>query len=170
MENFLSSVQQAARIFAGLTNPATDQMGVTVFDKRAETTQQLTYDRSAVLKAIDDIHKVDGTNIASGIEAAHAELISSRRNPNAVPVMLLLTDGRAPSAPAITAANAAKADGIRIVVIAMGNNIEVGALHTIASPNDLYFAKSPMDIAPVFAAIADSLKHGCDVIPSSNGT
>jgi uncharacterized protein YegL len=170
MEHFLSSVQQAARIFVSLTDPATDQLGVTAFDKRAETTQQLTYDRSAVLQAIDAITMGSGTNIAAGIEAAQAELMSRRRNPNAVPVLLLMTDGRAPAQPAIAAANAAKAAGIRIVVIAIGNKIEVGTLHAIASPNDLYFAKTPMDIAPMFAVIANSLKHGCDVIPAPTGT
>jgi Mg-chelatase subunit ChlD len=167
MEHFLSSVKQAASLFASLTDPATDQLGVTVFDKQATTTQQLTYDRSAVLKAINDIERVDGTNIAAGIEAAHAELMSRRRNPEAVPVLLLMTDGRAPAQPAITAAIAAKADGIRIVVIAMGSNIEVGTLHAIASPNDMYQAKMPMDVAPVFVAIADSIKHGCDVVPTN---
>ena len=167
MEAFLPSVRAAARTFVGLTDPTTDQLGVTVFDRKANTTQQLTYDREAVLRAIDEVTRVDGTDVAAGIKAAHEELLSSRRGQGTLPVILLMTDGRAPSQPAIDAANAARADGIRVVVIAMGNKIEVDTLRQVASPNDLYFAKKPADVEPVFVAIVNSVKYGCDGAPSS---
>lgn len=164
MERFLPSVKDAARTFIGLTDQGIDQLGVTVFDRNAQTTQQLTYDREAVLRAIDEISRVDGTDVAAGIKAAHEALMSPHRAPGTIPVILLMTDGRAPAEPAIAAANAAKADGIRIVVVAMGNKIETETLRQVASPESLFFAKDPADVEPAFVTIVEHVKYGCSAV------
>jgi collagen type VI alpha len=75
-----------------------------------------------------------------------------------VPVLVLLTDGRAnpePAEVAVERAAAAKADGITVFTIGLGNELDFDALARIASrPEFFYHAPDAADLAAIYAAIA----------------
>jgi Mg-chelatase subunit ChlD len=134
-----------------------DQGSVVSFAGQASLDQKLTHDRGRIDAAIDAIGADGGTNIAAGVIAATRELTSSRHNPAAPPVMILLTDGLAKGeeAAAMEAAAAAKAQGIRVITIGLGHDVNESLLRAMASADtDYYFAPSSSDLEAIYEAIA----------------
>ena len=130
---------------------------MTQFEEDATVVQSLTNDKGALISAISSLSVVTGalTNMAAGIEVAHDELNVNGRD-NAIPEIIIITDG-APSLPspegramaaALTAATAAKADGVRIFVL----GIEIASwrvpfMEQIASsPSHFYNTQSPGEL------------------------
>lgn len=77
----------------------------------ARLDQQLTQNGDLVKQAIDALSAGGSTNIAAGINTAQQELTSSRHNPAATPVIVLLSDGRPTIGDALAAAQSAKGAG-----------------------------------------------------------
>lgn len=95
-----------------------------------------------------------------GVTASHTELMSQRRRPENYPAMVVLTDGRATNGPepAIRAADIAKADGVYIFTIGLGDNIDREQLLAMASEPSAYFeVASAESLSDVYAAIAVDL-------------
>ena len=73
-------------------------------------------------------------------------------------MLVLLTDGRSnpePAEVAVQRAAAAKADGVTIFTIGLGNELDFDALSRIASrPEYFYNAPEAADLARIYSAIA----------------
>jgi len=155
----LAAATSAASVFVDLLALPQDQAAVIGFDSTVSA-HQLTSDAGDLRAQLADLRSHKGTRIHLGVEAAHAELMSPRRRPENYPAMVVLTDGRATDGPApgISAARAAKGDGIYIFTIGLGETIDRAQLRAMASdPGAYYEAASVEHLAAVYSAIAVDL-------------
>ena len=103
---------------------ANDNMGLVVFAGESLSLMPLTYDRGALVSAIQnvelgDLH--DGTAIGDGLASAVNRLISGKAKSKSI---ILLTDGtnNAGNVAPATAARIAKQKGIKVYTIGVGTN------------------------------------------------
>jgi Mg-chelatase subunit ChlD len=154
----LAAAQEAARVFLDLLDLNADQAAVISFNREAHLLQFLTGDRPALDAAIGTITALQQTRLDLAIEAAHAELTSPRHRPDNARVMIVVTDGQANPVPvevAVQRALAAKAAGIRIFTIGLGDTVEADALRQIASAASDYFAAPDAeDLACIYRQVA----------------
>ncbi|MFQ5510146.1 MAG: VWA domain-containing protein, partial [Leptospirillia bacterium] len=154
----LEAAVAAAEAFLDLLALPEDQAAVVTFNGGVQVVASLTGDRAALSKAFGRIVPGSGTRIHLGIEAAVSELTGPARRGENVPVMVVLTDGRAsPDGPevAVAAADRAKAAGILIFTIGLGADLDRGALRQMASrPEWFYEAPDAEELAGVYSAVA----------------
>jgi Mg-chelatase subunit ChlD len=158
----LAAAIEAAKVFLTTMSLPQDQAAVVVFNTDAEVTQELTGKRPDIEAALARIPQLvrQQPRIDLGIEAAHEELTSVRRNPANQAVLILLTDGLANPEPASTAvrrAQAAKDDRITIFTIGLGQpaDLNVVELRQMAShPEYFYHAPDGEDLLAIYRTIA----------------
>jgi hypothetical protein len=153
------AAREAARRFLDRMRFPGDQAAVVSFNETATVQQALTGDRPAVETALDRIRNQEFTRIDLGIQAAHGLLTASSRRGVNLPVMIVLTDGKnnpVPVQAAIDAGAAARAEGVRIYTIGLGDeDVEHDALRLIASrPADYRYAPDGEDLGPIYEALA----------------
>ena len=91
----LTAVKDAAKNFVDLLqNSEGDQVGLVSYNQAASLAAQLTDQFGSVKTAIDKLNASGCTNIAAALCVARRESLSSRANAGAVPVIILLSDGR----------------------------------------------------------------------------
>ena len=115
-------------------SPKSDvKVGVVSFDFKARLLQPLTTNRRDAIKALRNLDRDGGTDIADGIETALAELEANAR-PDSTRVILLFTDGRSSARKARLAMEEAKSRGVAVHTLLLGAD-EKGAriLREIAS-------------------------------------
>lgn len=91
-----TDVQNAAVTFANLFVPTYDKLGLTSYASTARLDSQLTHafgPGSPYNAAILGLSPVTGTNIGHSLYLSRCELLSARSRPDAVRVIVLLTDG-----------------------------------------------------------------------------
>lgn len=155
----LDAVRSTAAAFLDqLRLDAGDQAALVAFNQQATLLQALTADRPSLDRAFGQMSTATGTRIHLGIDAAHAELVGPRHRSEHAAVLVLLTDGRSdPSSTelALSQATEAKADGIVIFTIGLGNDVDLGVLERIASgPTYFHHAPDASDLARIYADIA----------------
>lgn len=139
---------------------AGDRIGLVTFHRRAAAAAPLGASRAALETALGTVGVDDQTRLDLGIMAAHAMLAEapgggSRR------VIVVLTDGRpypVAGAVVIAAAAAAKADGIRIVAVGLGDELDAGTLRAVASsPADFHRAATDDALVARFRALGGEM-------------
>ncbi len=141
---------------------AGDQAAVVAFNRDPSVLQGLTSDRLALSNALAAIAPAHGTRIDLGIAAAGGELLGEHRRPTNQAVMIVLTDGRAdPVGPeaAVEAARLAKAAGVVVFTVGLGEDLDAEALEAMASRPAYYFA------SPDAAALAGIYREIAVMIP-----
>jgi hypothetical protein len=124
-----------------------DQVSVVSFASTASLLQTLTTNGPLVKGVLDGIPGGGSSYIGSGIAAAQTELTSVRHNPSATPLMIIVSDGGDRGSPngsaTLSAANAAKSAGLRVISLQYGS--ATGTLmQSIASSNaDYYVVPGP---------------------------
>lgn len=101
-----------------------DNMGLVVFAGESLSLMPLTYDRSALINAIQNVEMgdlVDGTAIGDGLSSAINRLVSGKAKSKSI---ILLTDGanNAGQVAPMTAAQIAKSKGIKVYTIGVGTD------------------------------------------------
>ncbi|TKX62736.1 VWA domain-containing protein [Halorubrum sp. ASP1] len=156
----LSALKTAATSFVGnLSSP--DEAAAISFSTSASTDQELTTNYQLVQNAINNYSAGGGTSIDAGIVEGEDELLNgTNATAGASKVMILLSDGQSDETAAISAANDAKNNGIRIFTIALGN-ADTSLLESVASsPDDAFVAPDPADLDTVYAEIAQIVLAG----------
>ncbi len=157
----LTAAQEAAVSFLELLDFANDQAGVVSFDRTAVLQHPLSNNQSSLVTAVNGLRTDYETRIDLALIESHAELVGSRHLFGNVQVIILLTDGRpwgVGETAVIAAAANAKADGITIYTIGLGQNVNATLLEMIATtPNLYYFAPSTADLEAIYAQIATNL-------------
>lgn len=147
----------AARFLAGL-DLRYHRMGVVTFFEGARVAQALTGDRPALEAVLGGlVPEGSGTNIQAGLRSAADHLRDSGR-PDALPVMILLSDGEPdfpfapePATAALAAAERARARRAYIVTVGLGKFIDSLLLEGIASsPQDFYYAPDVVDLQRIY--------------------
>lgn len=165
----LSDALRAASIFAGSLQEQ-DQVGVVTFATQAAVTTELKslsgeVSRAVLALEIDPAEETGYTNTSAALRQAQAELASSRHNPDARRVLVLLTDGLPTTADdtdvlaeAAAVASELDADGVEIYAIGLGESADLQFIQSIASqPANAYQAPTGADLANIYAEITSSL-------------
>jgi hypothetical protein len=154
--------KEAGKSFVQIVDLTRNQVAVVSFASEAQMEIPLGRDIGALETTIDAMENDHGSTISAGINMAHEELLSARHNPAAGRVMIILSDGEGDESAKITrkAADAAKAQGIRIITIRLGDGSGEALMHELASPNDDHNAATSADLQAIYKSIATPLS-GC---------
>jgi len=160
----LDAAKGAARAFlANLRFEAGDQAALVAFSADAVLVQPLTADPAALDGALDRIDFGQQTCLVCGVDAAAAEIAGPRRAATNAAALVLLTDGRSnpqPAADAVARAAEAKAAGVTVFTIGLGDDLDVDALVAMASREPgtgrpyYYHAPEAEELAGIYGRIA----------------
>ena len=151
----LVAAQDAARAFVELLDVRYHRVALVSFSDEATVNVPLTTNVPVVLDGLRALDADGGTNIAAAIERAAANLRDFGR-PEALPVIVLLTDGRLdPTAQdPRPLAEQARNGGVQLYAIGLGRNVDEGLLRQLAGGADRYFfAPTPGDLFPIYGQI-----------------
>lgn len=148
--------KEAAQNFVEVLNLGQDQVGLSEFNDPENTriVQPLGRDRYRVQRSLAELGLIGGTDLAAAIRVSQAELAGPRHNPANAAVMILLTDGQSPRAPALAAADAAKSAGTQIFAIGIGKDVNQDLLERIASPGLYFYTRTGDDLVDIYQEIA----------------
>lgn len=157
----LEGAREAARRFLRGLDFRHHRAALVSFSNEARVEQGLTGDPAALEAALDRLTPVgSATNIYAALRSA-ADHLAAEGRPNALPTVILLTDGE-PSRPiapepgtaALVAAERLRARRGYVVTIGLGNFVDSLLLETIASaPEDFYYAPSVVDLDRIYSSI-----------------
>lgn len=159
----LDAAKQAARAFVNQMDLSQDRVGIVQFSDAVDSTHPLDNDRAAIIAAIDRIHQTGGTAIHNGLQGAF-ELLQADRRDEATPVIVLLSDGESDATSATHVADTAKAAGVKIVTVGLGNSLNPALMEAIASPDlngqPQYFnAPTADDLEAIYITIAQNIRE-----------
>ncbi len=117
----------AVGLIEGLSPKSDIRIGVIGFNNRNDLLQPLTGNRDRVVQALHDLDRSGGTNLASGILTAVEELDRNGREESSR-VIVLFTDGMSNEKKARLAAEHARAQGIAVQALLLGENLKGGFL------------------------------------------
>jgi hypothetical protein len=146
-QGFLNA-KAAMNTFIDSLHLSPDQIGVVEFASSALLLEKLSGSATQTVSITNSIATGAGSSyIGGGIIAAQAELTSTRHVPSATQVMIVLSDGADKAAPnnsaTLTAANAAKAAGIRVISLQVGSGSGSLMQSIASSASDYYSVPSP---------------------------
>jgi molecular chaperone DnaK len=133
------------------------RIGLVEFESHASTLSYLTQDKHKLDKAISSLHCKGGTDIRDGLRVAEEELFKTREKINKE-LVILVTDGDSPEAPAIRQAEKIKQLGMRIVSIGVGHGVNERLLRNIATSDDYYQIDTVDKLQEIFHHISCSLQ------------
>ncbi len=176
----VTAVLEAASAFVSNLHPE-DRVSVVTFASKAAVaiplTSSATDTASAIKKLfIDPKEQHTTTNTGDALVAAQTELNSTRHNPDARRVIILLTDGLAtspgktPDVYAKEKATLVKANDINLFTIGLGKGADMAFVRTIASSeNQAFAAPTSAMLGSIYQTITGSIcEDGAariDVIP-----
>ena len=174
-EQPLQDAKNAAKDFIDLLSSPTDYAGLVSYSDTATLDYGLTSNHGAVKTAIDAMTADGMTNLGHAIDLAHGEFSTNGRQgaPDyAVPVMIVLTDGKAnvgfPDGETYAEVEVAeaKAAGIRVIAIGLGDDVNGTWLENeiASSPSDYYYAPDGSDLADIFASIQATLGDSLETV------
>ncbi|MEO8083614.1 MAG: VWA domain-containing protein [Ardenticatenales bacterium] len=154
----LAAAQSAARTFAELLDVRFHRLGLVAFDTTANVVAPLSSDVVPTIDGLAGLAPTGSTNLAAAVDVAAAHLAAAGR-PEALPVVVLLTDGRqnGPGDP-LQAADAARQAGVQLYTIGLGGDVNRPTLISIAGRQERFFdAPTPEDLFPVYGEILRSV-------------
>jgi len=155
----LQEARNAASDFVDLMNLIEDGDAVAVvsFSDSARLDRGFNSDRAQSVRAIQGIPDGGGTDIASGLALATQQFGLQPLPVDARPVIILLSDGQSDPGAARNAADQAKAQGIRVVTIALGGADPALLAQLASSPGDFYETSDPSALLNIYGDIAQGL-------------
>jgi Mg-chelatase subunit ChlD len=182
-EPITSSLKAAASFTSRLKSA--DQAGIVTFATLGALPQTLVGDKASVAAlieklSIDPKEERGSTNLGDAITKAVEEFASARHDSDARKVLILFTDGKAtapdpdPNAYAESAAEAAKAAGITVFTIGLGDDLDTALLAGIASsPDRAYTALDTGALDQIYRSITSSICEDgpakIDIVPKIIG-
>jgi Mg-chelatase subunit ChlD len=145
----------AARSFAELLDVRYHRLGLVSFSAEARVDVGLTTDLGAILDGLNGLSPEGETNLAEALRAARTELEGSGR-PEALPVIILLTDGQfnAATDDPRPVAQEARNWGAQIYTVGLGTDVAGDMLREIAGDPGRYFhAPTPSELYPIYSRI-----------------
>jgi len=139
-----------------------DRMGIVQFDDSAQVIQPITNQPTDIKNTINAIEVAGGTDVAAGLQAAY-EALKTQRRADAIPVIIVLSDGQSDVSSIEHVASAAKAAGMVIVSIGLGDDVDENAMRNMASLNEngksLYFpAPDASQLDDIYQDIARAIR------------
>jgi uncharacterized protein YegL len=156
----LAAAKSSAINFIRQLNPETDRVGLVVFTGDASVLSQLSGDFGSIAQMIGGLKADDGTAIHKGLAAGHGVLQGSGR-PDAMPAVLLLSDGQSDPDAAQAAASQIKADKVTLLAVGVGKGTDQGLLGSLAgAPADFLYSNTNQGLRELFSETALRLTTG----------
>ncbi len=157
----LEAAREAARAFVLQLVAGRDQAAVLQFNNEATVLEPLTPDIARAASGLDRLSQASGTRLDLALEAAAAELGGPNRRADNNAVIVLLTDGAptgvTPDEVRVAAAGA-KAAGLLVFTIGLGQDVDQALLGDVASRPEWYFhAPDTGDLNRIYEQIAYSI-------------
>ena len=153
-----AAIAAAGAFLDQLRLDAGDQAAIVSFNADAVLRTELTALRPILDAALASITPASQTCLVCGVDVAATELASARHRADNTPVLILLTDGLSnprPASEAVQRAAEAKAAGVVIHTIGLGDTLDFEALEAMANePDDFHRAPDAEDLAAIYAQIA----------------
>lgn len=150
----LAEARDAASAFADMMDLGQDSVTVVTFSDHAQLVIGFSDNRREIIRSIQRIGGGGGTDIAAGISLATQQFGLNPPPADALPVLILLSDGQSDPGAAIAAADQAKVQGIRVVTIALGDADRATLSQIASSPADFYEAIDPRALGQIYGDIA----------------
>ncbi len=175
----ITDAKNAAKTFVDLNNPNLAHIALASYSHDYTLDQGLTENFNQVKSAIDALNAAGCTNAAGGLLRGREELTGSRRRPDAIPIIVFLTDGLpnkgltsadscggcpdyCPVAKdaARNQATLAAQDHIVIYTIALGDKADQGLMQDIADITGgmSYYAPTSADLDAIYQSIFDQIR------------
>lgn len=157
----LEHAKEAAVAFVDELDQTRDRVAVVQFTDTAELVHPLSSRHEDIKQAIDSIASTaEGTSLHLGLERGQQELMDRYHNSEAVPILIILSDGQSNRGLAVAASKAAQAEGIRVVSVGVGEDIDSETMIQIAStPDDYYFSPQGSDLRDIYLSIAQQIRR-----------
>lgn len=160
-----AELQMAASNFVQKLRVHADRVGLVSFAEAAILEQRLTTNFALIVSNVYALADRSLTHIETGINTAQAELDSTNHASDAVPVMILFSDGGQSSGTnwnqsrtnVIVAADNAKAKGTRLITVRYDGSPDQELMPFIPSPGDYYYSPDTAELTDLYTAIADTL-------------
>jgi len=156
----IDAAKAAVRQFIDRVDFNRHRVGLAPFSDSAYVAQPLTFNRDFLVRALNGLAEPNGgTNIAAAITLGDNELLAAGRRV-AVPILVLLTDGRSSAEPMFAAAARARARGVVLFAVGLGADAAQDELRAVASsPEHYYFAPGPEALAEIYTRIANLIRE-----------
>lgn len=156
----IEAAKAAVLQFVNGVDFARHRVGLVPFADSAFVGQPLTFNRDYLVRALAATKDPSGsTNIAAALTLADNELQAAGRR-EAVPIIVLLTDGQSSAEPMRAAAKRAKDRGVTIFAIGLGDDAAQNELRTVASSTGhYYFAPGPAALGEIYTRIANMIRE-----------
>ncbi len=158
----LDSARAAALRFVTQLDLRRHRIGLVSFSDLVSLDQPLTSDGAALRAVLGSIRSDGSTDIGAALERAQEHLAEAGR-PGAMPVLLLMTDGKPtregqPYIDALRGAARARGRGALIYTIGLGDDVVRPLLEAIAGSADRYFfAPSSEQLAPIYNQLSGTV-------------
>ena len=153
-----SEAVSAAEAFVAAVDLDKTQVAIAFFDTDVSwASDTFSQDREIILENINDFSAGGQTDIANALNEAGERVVSANPGDDALPVIVLLSDGADDPTNAQRVAQLLREEGVRIVTIALGltGNEQLDFLEGIASsPNDAY-ESVPAELQGIYSSIAE---------------
>jgi Mg-chelatase subunit ChlD len=152
----LAQAKAAAEEFVGLLDLPNDQAAVAGFNATVQLASPLTGSRPGLVAALGRLTSARGTQIDRALRAAVNELRSARHRRDNRAVVVLLSDGYHNGDPraVVAVADEARAAGMTVFAIGLGQEYDGGLLRAIAGPYRFYDAPDGAALAAIYRQIA----------------
>lgn len=151
----MAAAQGAAQSFAELLDIRYHRLGLASFSDGASVDVPLTTSVAAVIDGLGQLSPAGETNMAAAIDQALRQLQNFSR-PEALPVIILLTDGQYSAStadPRIVAAEA-RNWGAQVYAIGLGEDVVADLLEAVTGDPARYFpAPTPSELYPIYSQI-----------------
>lgn len=157
----IEAAQGATASFINELDAATDRIALVSYNSAATLDEPITNNFSEVINTVNSFVAGGSTNIGDALLLSRNELVANSRSVDEI--ILIFTDGMWNSGPdPVPIADSIKNnDGIRIISVGIGTNVNTTFLETIASsPDDFYLVENLDDLEETFISIARDLQYG----------
>ncbi len=146
-DNKMVEAKLAANAFINNLVPGSDRVSYVSFANSSTLQSGLSASFNTTKNRINNTTTTGTTNIGGAIKTAYGELNRNSRS-NVKKVIILLTDGKAnisdspltsPNNYALAEAYKAKADGIMLYTVGLGNDVDSNFLRSLSTDTDYYY-------------------------------
>lgn len=132
------AVKAAQELLRDGVDPELDRVALVTFNATAHLAAPLGSDAATLRAALGAIGLASGTRLDAGLRAA-AEALGARR-PEALPAVILISDGRQTEAQAevLSVAAALRAAGASLYTVGLGTDVDRGLLEALAGAPERY--------------------------------
>ena len=156
-----SEALSAAEAFVNVVDLDKAQVAIAFFDDQVYWANEFSQDKTAILQNLAAYTAEGPTNIANALNEAGQRALTASQDANALPVIVLLSDGADDPANARIVARQLHDNDVRVVTIALGltGQEQLDFLEGIAtSPADAY-ETLPAELQQLYSSIAESFNN-----------